>query len=322
MSWLARDLVSWLRKRSTRRRRGGVRRDGRSARGHHRGGGGGRGVRRGAGRGERPRPGDASGHRLDVLGGRRVRRDARDVRGPHPRRSQRAVASAAPGPHRAPRGSCARLSLALRHARENPGGAKKSIPNIAWHSGSRWRGGSRNENVVRGADAVVEAPGSRARARRRGVRRERGGAHRSRRRGGAEPAVQRGEGVRAPRPAAASRPGEADESDARTASSTAAYRPLRKTDAFAREYVPLLTRRRRIAERWPRRRRRNDEQPPAGAAARGRRRRTTRRERRRRRRRERRRIFARLFAPFRLVLGADVVHERGMGDGVVRCLES
>lgn len=47
------------------------------------------------------------------------------------------------------------LSLHLRHARENLGGAKKSIPNIAWHSGvalARWL--ARNEDVVRGADVV------------------------------------------------------------------------------------------------------------------------------------------------------------------------
>ena len=218
------------------------------------------------------------------------------------------------------------LSLHLRHARENLGGAKKSIPNIAWHSGvalARWL--ARNENVVRGADVVeigagLGAPGLAAAAFGASavVLTDRDGAAVRNLRYNA------GRGCAPPGSAAASCPGEADESDARTASSTAAYRPLRmKTDAFAREYVPLLTRRRRIAERcvaaaldW------NDEQPLRralrladdgggrrdandgvdGDANDG--------------------GFSRASSRlFRLVLGADVVHERGMGDGVVRCLE-
>ena len=210
------------------------------------------------------------------------------------------------------------LSLHLRHARENLGGAKKSIPNIAWHSGvalARWL--ARNENVVRGADVVeigagLGAPGLAAAAFGASavVLTDRDGAAVRNLRYNA------GRGCAPPGSAAASGPGEADESDdARTASSTAAYRPLRmKTDAFAREYVPLLTRRRRIAERcvaaaldW------NDEQPLPralrlandgvdGDANDG--------------------GFSRASSRlFRLVLGADVVHERGMGDGVVRCLE-
>ena len=209
------------------------------------------------------------------------------------------------------------LSLHLRHARENLGGAKKSIPNIAWHSGvalARWL--ARNEKVVRGADVVeigagLGAPGLAAAAFGASavVLTDRDGAAVRNLRYNA------GRGCAPPGSAAASCPGEADESDARTASSTAAYRPLRmKTDAFAREYVPLLTRRRRIAERcvaaaldW------NDEQPLPralrlandgvdGDANDG--------------------GFSRASSRlFRLVLGADVVHERGMGDGVVRCLE-
>ena len=209
------------------------------------------------------------------------------------------------------------LSLHLRHARENLGGAKKSIPNIAWHSGvalARWL--ARNEKVVRGADVVeigagLGAPGLAAAAFGASavVLTDRDGAAVRNLRYNA------GRGCAPPGSAAASCPGEVDESDARTASSTAAYRPLRmKTDAFAREYVPLLTRRRRIAERcvaaaldW------NDEQPLPralrlandgvdGDANDG--------------------GFSRASSRlFRLVLGADVVHERGMGDGVVRCLE-
>ena len=210
------------------------------------------------------------------------------------------------------------LSLHLRHARENLGGAKKSIPNIAWHSGvalARWL--ARNEKVVRGADVVeigagLGAPGLAAAAFGASavVLTDRDGAAVRNLRYNA------GRGCAPPGSAAASGPGEADESDdARTASSTAAYRPSRmKTDAFAREELSLLTRRRRIAERcvaaaldW------NDEQPLPralrlandgvdGDANDG--------------------GFSRASSRlFRLVLGADVVHERGMGDGVVRCLE-
>jgi predicted nicotinamide N-methyase len=219
------------------------------------------------------------------------------------------------------------LSLHLRHARENLGGAKKSIPNIAWHSGvalARWL--ARNEKVVRGADVVeigagLGAPGLAAAAFGASavVLTDRDGAAVRNLRYNA------GRGCAPPGSAAASGPGEADESDdARTASSTAAYRPSRmKTDAFAREELSLLTRRRRIAERcvaaaldW------NDEQPLRralrladdgggrrdandgvdGDANDG--------------------GFSRASSRlFRLVLGADVVHERGMGDGVVRCLE-
>ena len=209
------------------------------------------------------------------------------------------------------------LSLHLRHARENLGGAKKSIPNIAWHSGvalARWL--ARNEKVVRGADVVeigagLGAPGLAAAAFGASavVLTDRDGAAVRNLRYNA------GRGCAPPGSAAASCPGEADESDARTASSTAAYRPSRmKTDAFAREELSLLTRRRRIAERcvaaaldW------NDEQPLRralrlandgvdGDANDG--------------------GFSRASSRlFRLVLGADVVHERGMGDGVVRCLE-
>ena len=210
------------------------------------------------------------------------------------------------------------LSLHLRHARENLGGAKKSIPNIAWHSGvalARWL--ARNEKVVRGADVVeigagLGAPGLAAAAfgANAVVLTDRDGAAVRNLRYNA------GRGCAPPGSAAASGPGEADESDdARTASSTAAYRPSRmKTDAFAREELSLLTRRRRIAERcvaaaldW------NDEQPLPralrlandgvdGDANDG--------------------GFSRASSRlFRLVLGADVVHERGMGDGVVRCLE-
>jgi len=212
------------------------------------------------------------------------------------------------------------LSLHLRHARENLGGAKKSIPNIAWHSGvalARWL--ARNEKVVSGADVVeigagLGAPGLAAAAFGASavVLTDRDGAAVRNLRYNA------GRGCAPPGSAAASGPGEADDdaNDARTASSTAAYRPSStKTDALARE--EMKKRRRRIAERcvaaaldW------NDERPlpralrlandgvdgdanDGGFSS-------------------SRLASSRLF---RLVLGADVVHERGMGDGVVRCLE-
>ena len=211
------------------------------------------------------------------------------------------------------------LSLHLRHARENLGGAKKSIPNIAWHSGvalARWL--ARNEKVVIGADVVeigagLGAPGLTAAAFGASavVLTDRDGAAVRNLRYNA------GRGCAPPGSAAASGPGEADDdaNDARTASSTyRAYRPSStKTDAFARE--EMKKRRRRIAERcvaaaldW------NDEQPLPmalrlakdgvdGDANDG--------------------GFSSPSSSrlFRLVLGADVVHERGMGDGVVRCLE-
>ena len=214
------------------------------------------------------------------------------------------------------------LSLHLRHARENLGGAKKSIPNIAWHSGvalARWL--ARNEKVVSGADVVeigagLGAPGLTAAAFGASavVLTDRDGAAVRNLRYNA------GRGCAPPGSAAASGPGEADDdaNDARTASSTAGrlLRPSStKTDAFARE--EMKKRRRRIAERcvaaaldW------NDERPlpralrlandgvdgdanDGGFSS-------------------SRLASSRLF---RLVLGADVVHERGMGDGVVRCLE-
>ena len=219
------------------------------------------------------------------------------------------------------------LSLHLRHVRENLGGEKKSIPNIAWHSGvalARWL--ARREAFVRGLDVLeigagLGAPGLTAAAfgaSRVVVTDRDGAAVRNLRYNAGRGCAPPGE-----RAAFASGPGDADDDDDddddgdETPSSTA--RRLRGDSPRA---VPPATRRRRIARRcvaaaldW------NADEPLARALrffdqdenenARG----------------------ALYDSPpssaeesenakkFRLVLGADVVHERGMGDGVMRCLE-
>jgi predicted nicotinamide N-methyase len=217
------------------------------------------------------------------------------------------------------------LSLHLRHVRENLGGEKKSIPNIAWHSGvalARWL--ARREAFVRGLDVLeigagLGAPGLTAAAfgaSRVVVTDRDGAAVRNLRYNAGRGCAPPGE-----RAAFASGPGDTDDDDDdddddETPSSTA--RRLRGDSPRA---VPPATRRRRIARRcvaaaldW------NADEPLARALrffdqdenenARG----------------------ALYDSPrdaeelenakkFRLVLGADVVHERGMGDGVMRCLE-
>ena len=218
------------------------------------------------------------------------------------------------------------LTLSLRHVRESLGGEKKSIPNIAWHSGvalARWL--ARREEIVRGADVLeigagLGAPGFTAAAfgASRVVLTDRDGAAvRNLRynagRGCAPP--------REPTRAASSFSGEADGEGDEAPSSNAA-----KGDSVAKEGDSVANRRRRIAERcvaaaldW------NDDEPLREAI----------------RFDDETRLgrvdvsdvssnvfdeknetaSSRASSPFALVLGADVVHERGMGDGVMRCLE-
>jgi len=218
------------------------------------------------------------------------------------------------------------LSLHLRHVRENLGGEKKSIPNIAWHSGvalARWL--ARREAFVRGLDVLeigagLGAPGLTAAAfgaSRVVVTDRDGAAVRNLRYNAGRGCAPPGE-----RAAFASGPGDADDDDDddddgdETPSSTA--RRLRGVSPRA---VSLATRRRRIARRcvaaaldW------NADEPLPLAL---------RFSDQDENENERGALYdssrdaeeSENAKKFRLVLGADVVHERGMGDGVMRCLE-
>ena len=218
------------------------------------------------------------------------------------------------------------LSLHLRHVRENLGGEKKSIPNIAWHSGvalARWL--ARREAFVRGLDVLeigagLGAPGLTAAAfgaSRVVVTDRDGAAVRNLRYNAGRGCAPPGE-----RAAFASGPGDADDDDDddddgdETPSSTA--RRLRGDSPRA---VSLATRRRRIARRcvaaaldW------NADEPLPLAL---------RFSDQDENENERGALYdssrdaeeSENAKKFRLVLGADVVHERGMGDGVMRCLE-
>lgn len=230
------------------------------------------------------------------------------------------------------------LSLHLRHVRENLGGEKKSIPNIAWHSGvalARWL--ARREAFVRGSDVLeigagLGAPGLTAAAfgASRVVVTDRDGAAVRNLRYNA------GRGCAPPGERAAfffaSGPGENDDDDdddekmpshtsaqsddAATTRDSSTARRLRGDSPRA---VPLTTRRRRIARRcvaaaldW------NDDEPLARAL-----RFVDEDETENERGAQTDSLEDALenAQKFRLVLGADVVHERGMGDGVMRCLE-
>ena len=226
------------------------------------------------------------------------------------------------------------LSLHLRQVRESLGGEKKSIPNIAWHSGvalARWL--ARRAEVVRGADVVeigagLGAPGLTAAAFGAGrvVLTDRdGSAVRNLRynagRGCAPPGERAASAAKRERFSL----GEGDEGDETLSRSRAERRDSRGAAARFARAESIAIRRRRITERcaaaaldW------NDDAPLLRAL---------RFDRRRDARvdvsvsdafvssRDDSNETARASSPFALVLGADVVHERGMADGVVRCLE-